>query len=83
MEPDKVIITITAEGTNITVFSGEKELSNRSSVMISAGESKAAQKGDIYDDIDEDYADLSEAIDGIEIRIFDIAGALFNIHEIE
>jgi hypothetical protein len=81
MLPDKVIITITAEGTNITVFSGEKELSNRSSIMISSGESRAKQSGDIYDDLDEDFAELSEAIDNIGLEIFDVACALFVIKE--
>jgi len=81
MTPDKVIITITAEGTNVSVFSGDKELSNRSSVMVSAGESRAKQSGDIYDDLDEDFAELSEAIDNIGLEIFDIACALFVIKE--
>jgi hypothetical protein len=79
-KPDKVVITITPEGDNITVFSGTKELSNRSSVMISAGESQQKEKGDIYDDIDEDFADLSGAIDGIQLSVFGIAGALYLIN---
>jgi hypothetical protein len=82
MLPDKVIITITAEGTNITVFSGEKELSNRSSIMVSSGESQGKESGDVYDDIDDDFSDLSEAVEGVEMAIFDIASALYVINKL-
>jgi hypothetical protein len=80
MIPDKVIITITADGTNVTVFSGAEELSNRSSVMVSAGESNAKEKGDIHDDLYEEFEELAEEIEGIELGIFGIAGALYDIH---
>jgi hypothetical protein len=82
MTPDKVIITITAEGMNVSVFSGEKELSNRSSVMLSAGESQSKEKGDFYDDLP-DHDDLAEALDSAGMGIFDISCALYEIHERE
>jgi len=81
--PDKVIITITAEGTNVSVFSKDAILSNRTSVMVSAGEANAKEKGDIYDDLDEDFAELAEEIEGIELGIFGIASALYEINELE
>lgn len=81
MKPDKVIITITAEKTNVVIFGGKKELSNRTSKMESAGHSKGMEKGDIYDDIPEEYADFAEAVDDIELGIFGIAGELFKLRE--
>ena len=82
MTPDKVVITITAGGSNVSVFSGKKELSNRSSVMLSAGESQAKEKGDFYDDLP-DHDDLAEALDGAGMGIFDISCALYVLHGFE
>ena len=79
--PNKVIVTITPAGYCTEVFAGEKCISKRESKMISAGEARATDKGDFYDDLPE-FEDLAEAMeDGLSFGPFGIASELLNIHE--
>ncbi|MDG4475413.1 hypothetical protein [Thiovibrio frasassiensis] len=79
--PDKVVITITAEGISTVVFAGDQELSNRSEIMESAGCAKATKKGDIFDDLEEEFLDLAGEIDDLNFGPFGVAGALYTIRE--
>lgn len=81
MRPDKVVITITRDGEKTEVFSGDKVLSSRGSKMISAGEAKGTEPGNVLDDLDEDYEDLAEAIDSTAFSVFDIASELYLIFD--
>ncbi|WP_169701530.1 hypothetical protein [Desulfobulbus propionicus] len=81
MYPDKVVITITADGETVEIFQGGKVVSSRSTEMISAGEARAKQKGDIYDDLPEDFDDLAEEIEGVSLGTFGIASQLYLIKE--
>lgn len=83
MRPDKVVITITPDGEQLDVFSGDKLLSSRKQIMESAGCSRRDRPGDIYDDIDEDYHDIAEAIDEVSLGTFSISSALYVAREEE
>lgn len=70
-----VIITITPEKIRTQVLSGKKSLSDRSETMISSGEARGDQKGDVFDDLP-DHESIAESIEFAGLDIFFIASEL-------
>lgn len=86
-KPTKVVVTITGEGYATEVFEDEAVLARRSSKMVNAHNSKGEQKGDFYDDFDEDWedhfgVDLPRALEGIDSEAFGVASALREISDL-
>lgn len=81
--PDKVVITITPDGERLEVFDSEGNiLSSRSTTTLSISESRANQKGDIFDDIPE-FEQVATAIEDISLDTFEISTALLSAREDE
>ncbi|MDD2462455.1 MAG: hypothetical protein PHI97_00495 [Desulfobulbus sp.] len=81
--PDKVVITITPDGECLEVFDSEGNiLSSRSTTTLSISESRANQKGDIFDDIPE-FEQVATAIEDISLDTFEISTALLSAREDE
>jgi hypothetical protein len=81
--PDKVVITITPDGERLEVLDSEGNiLSSRSTTTLSISESRANQKGDIFDDIPE-FEQVATAIEDISLDTFEISTALLSAREDE
>lgn len=81
--PDKVVITITPDGERLEVLDSEGNiLSSRSTTTLSISESRANQKGDIFDDIPE-FEQVVTAIEDISLDTFEISTALLSAREDE
>ena len=76
--PDKVIVTITADHWNTSVFSGQEQLSSRTMLLISPGTAEAERHGEFSDDLGE-FDALAESIDDLDMEVFDVAEALSQI----
>ena len=81
--PDKVVITITPDGERLEVLDSEGNiLSSWSTTTLSISESRANQKGDIFDDIPE-FEQVATAIEDISLDTFEISTALLSAREDE
>ena len=74
--PNRVVITISGNGYRTQVFDGEKVMSDRLTTMVTPNEATGdRQKGDIFDDLD-NFEDIADEIDSVDLGIFGIAGKL-------
>lgn len=81
LTPEKVIIIITADEYIVQVKNGDKLISHRRSIMESAGSAACTKKGDIFDDISNEFEELAESIDSLDLPLFSVAGELYRIKE--
>jgi len=79
--PDKVVLEITPDGFSQTIYAGKKVVSQRTSTMERAGLMEGNQKGDVMDDLAKmDVEDLAEAIDSMNMDVFEVVSELHSLH---